>query len=267
MEIFVSILLLGIIGIIAAILLFVAAKRFHVHENPKIAEIEELLPGANCGGCGLSGCHAFAEACTTADSLDNLNCTGIDADGMSKIADILSLKAVSAIKRTMVIRCAADCNVRANRSAWDGERSCAIENSCFSGDSDCVYGCLGCGDCVRACPFGALSFSEETIVPSVNHEICTACGKCVKACPRNLCVLVPYHEDRPLVWVACANRDRGAVAIKECDVACIGCSKCVKVCNNDAVSVSDSLAVISQDKCTGCGECVSNCPRKSIVKL
>lgn len=267
MEIYISILMLGAIGIIAAILLFLAAKRFHVFENPKIAEVEALLPGANCGGCGLSGCHAFAEACVKADSLDNLVCTGIDAKGMERIAEILSLKAASVNRRTMVIRCAADCSVRENRSIWDGERSCAMENLCYQGDSDCVYGCLGCGDCVRACPFGALSLAEGDIVPSVDHEKCTSCGKCVKACPRNLCTLVPFPGDRPLVWVACANRDRGPIAIKECEVACIGCSKCVKVCNYGAVSVSDSLAVINQDKCTGCGECVNNCPRRSIDRL
>ncbi len=267
MEIFISILLLGVIGVVAAMLLFLAAKRFHVFENPKIAEVEAILPGANCGGCGLSGCHAFAEACVKEGSLEGLVCTGIDASGMEEIAEILGVNAVAVKRNTMVIKCAADCSVRENVTTWDGERSCAIENACYQGESDCVYGCLGCGDCVRACPFGALSLNEGKIVPTVDHDKCTACGRCVKACPRNLCTVVPYSGSHPLVWVACANRDRGPVAMKECQVACIGCSKCVRVCNSDAVAVADFLAFIDQDKCTGCGECVNNCPRKSIVRL
>ena len=143
-------------------------------------------------------------------------------------------------------------------------RSCAIEASLYQGESDCIYGCLGCGDCVKACPFGAMQLNEGEQLPHVDLDKCTGCGKCVEACPRNLCELTPLSAERPIVWVACANRDRGPIAMKECGVACIGCTKCRKVCPNEAPVIASFLAHIDQEKCTSCGECIKACPRHTI---
>lgn len=260
----ISIIVLGIIGIIAAILLFVAAKKFFVYEDPKIGEIEEVLPGANCGGCGFSGCHAFAVECANAKSLSGLNCTGLDASGMEKIAGITGLAAPPQQKKVAVIKCSLSCDIRDPRNHYDGVLSCSIENALYQGESDCIYGCLGCGDCVKACPFGAMSIKETGAIPEIDLDKCTGCGKCVETCPRKLCELVPRREGRAIVWVACANRDRGPVAMKECGVACIGCSKCRKVCPVEAPEIASFLAHIDQNKCTSCGQCVEACPRNSI---
>lgn len=265
MIITLSIIILGIIGIIAAVILFGAAKKFSVYEDPKIGEIEALLPGANCGGCGFSGCHAFAVECANATSMQGLNCTGLDAAGMARIADVVGLTAVASQRHVAVIKCSASCENRDPRNRYDGVRSCAIENALYQGESDCIYGCLGCGDCVKACPFGAMQLLPGEELPTVDYTKCTGCGKCVAACPRHLCTLVPWHDERPIVWVACANRDRGPVAMKECGVACIGCSKCLKVCPTQAPAIASFLATIDQEKCTSCGECVKACPRHSIV--
>ncbi|MDE7159412.1 MAG: RnfABCDGE type electron transport complex subunit B [Muribaculaceae bacterium] len=259
-----SILVLGIIGLIAAALLYVAAKKFSVYEDPKIAEIEEMLPGANCGGCGLSGCHAFAQACSKAMTLDNLNCVGVPAETMAEIAKTVGLEASGNARRVAVIKCSNSCEVRDPRNYYDGARCCAVEAAAYQGESDCVYGCLACGDCTTACMFGALTISPGDGLPTVDLDKCTGCGKCVDTCPRHLIELYERHDDRPIVWVACANQDRGAVAMKECEVSCIGCMKCQRTCKHGAVTVQDFLAHIDPQACTGCGECAEVCPRHSI---
>lgn len=264
----ISIIVLGATGIIAAILLYIAAKKFHVYEDPRIAEIEQILPGANCGGCGFSGCHAFALECAGASSLAGLSCSGLSEEGMEKIASILGLHAVAAQRKVAVVRCSATCSDREPLNHYDGVESCAIQSALYQGESDCIYGCLGCGDCVKACPFGAMSIDSKSKIPLIDLRKCTGCGKCAETCPRGLCELVPVKGDGlPIVVVGCANRDRGPVAIKECTVSCIGCGKCLKVCPAEAPVISSFLAHIDPEKCTSCGDCIPACPRKSIKSI
>ena len=262
-----SIIVLGVIGIIAAVLLYVAARKFSVYEDPKIAEIEELLPGANCGGCGLSGCHAFAVACAGADSLEGLNCVGVTSEVMHRIADVAGLAPAESVKRVAVIRCSNSCEVRDPRNVYDGARSCAIEAATYQGESDCIYGCLACGDCTLACMFDALTIHPGDALPTVDLERCTGCGKCVERCPRGVIELHDTHPDQDIVWVSCNNLDRGPVAMKECEASCIGCMKCQRTCTHEAISVKNFLAHIDSTACVGCGDCVAVCPRGSISML
>ncbi|MCM1291118.1 MAG: RnfABCDGE type electron transport complex subunit B [Prevotella sp.] len=262
-----SILILGLTGIIAAVVLYIVAKRFAVYEDPKIAQIEELLPGANCGACGFSGCHAFACACAKADSLENLACPGAGQDGMNKIAALLGLKAGTLIPRIAIVACNGTCANRQQTNRYDGVRSCAIEAAYYGGESACIYGCLGCGDCVSACPHDAIHMNMETNIPVVDTSTCVGCGKCVSACPHHIIELAEISSEHPLVWVACRNHDKGAAAIKECNVSCIGCGKCKRACPAEAVSLDNFLAQIDTDKCIGCLKCAEECPRKSILHL
>lgn len=255
---------MGIIGVIAAVILYLAAKKFNVVEDPRIAQIESLLPGANCGGCGMTGCGAFARACVEQGNLDGLFCTGLDEAGGKAVADVLGTDAGEYVRRVAVLRCQASCDLVDTRNHYDGIRSCAIEHSLYQGESDCVYGCLGLGDCAAACPFGAMSIVEGEILPKVDLEKCTGCGRCMEACPRTIPQIVPIRHER-LVWVSCANRNRGAVALKECKVSCIGCGKCKKTCQHEAIDVKDFLAYIDADKCTACGDCETVCVRRSIT--
>lgn len=259
--------MLGITGVVAALVLWFVAKKFYVYEDPRIAEVEAYLPGANCGSCGESGCHQFAVACSQATSLEGLNCPGAGGEAMAKIADIVGLAAVATVPKIAAVHCGGSCDARPQRNRYDGIRSCALEASLYCGESDCQFGCLGCGDCEQACPYDSIHIDEETGLPVVKTDTCVGCGRCVDACPRNIISLEPYTPGSSLVWVACSNKERGGQAMKECEVACIGCTKCARVCPSQAVTMADFLSHIDAEKCVACGACIDACPRNCIHHL
>ena len=260
----ISLLVLGLTGLVAAVLLFVIARQFKVEEDPRIDQVQEVLPGANCGGCGFAGCRALAEACVKATSLDGLQCPVGGAETMAKVAGILGLEAVATEPMVAVVRCNGTCEARPKTSEFDGSRSCKIIHSCYVGESAGPFGCLGCGDCVAACQFGALSMDPATGLPVVDEEKCTACGKCVKACPRGLIELRKKGPDSCRMVVLCRNKDKGAITRKACSNGCIGCGKCQNVCGFDAIKVENNLAYIDADKCVLCRDCESVCPTGAI---
>lgn len=262
-EILVTVLLMAFIGLVAALLLYMASKKFYVYEDPRISEVEDLLPGANCGSCGYSGCHAFAVACCTADSLEGINCPGAGSGVMADIGRIVGLAAEEVAPKVAVLACNGSCSLRPAINNYTGIRSCALEASLFAGSTACAYGCLGCGDCVSACPYDAIHMDVSTGLPSVDYAKCVGCGRCSDACPRGLLHL--EDKRRPMVWVACSNHDKGGQAMKECEVACIGCGKCMKTCPANAIKVSGFVAAIDQSLCTACGACMEVCPRHSIL--
>ncbi|MCI9606754.1 MAG: RnfABCDGE type electron transport complex subunit B [Muribaculaceae bacterium] len=261
-----SIIVLGAIGILAALLLSWVSRRFAVKEDSRIDEVEALLPGANCGGCGMSGCRAFAVACCSADTLDGLECPGGGKETMKKIAAVVGLEPVASLPKVAVIKCAGDCASRTRIAVYDGAPSCAVMSACGSGESLCGNSCLGCGDCVRACGFGALSVDKDSRLAVVDDKKCTGCGACVAACPRSIIELRPYGPRGMRIWVACSNRQRGAQAMKVCANACLGCGKCTKVCSHEAITVTDNLAYIDPAKCKLCRKCVDTCPTDAIHK-
>ena len=259
-----TVILLGLLGLLGALILYVTARKFHVDEDPRIDEICSLLPGANCGGCGFKGCRDFATKCVAAGSLGKLYCPVSGAEGMAKIASILGVEAAATERKIAVLKCNGTCEARPNVYDYQGVRSCAIMSSLGVGTTGCSFGCLGCGDCVAACNFGALSINAETGLPEVDTDKCTACGACVAECPRHLLELRPVGRRERRVWVACSSRDRGAIARKVCANACIGCGKCFKVCNFGAIEIADNLAYINPDLCKACGKCVGECPTGAI---
>lgn len=255
------------IGVVAAIILFVAAQKFKVYEDPRISDVEEVLPGANCGGCGFPGCRAFAEALVKADDFEGLHCPVGGNDVMAKVAEILGREAVEKDPEVAVIRCSGSFENRPRTSYYDSASSCAIAAGLYEGDTGCSYGCLGLGDCVAVCEFDAIYMDEKTGLPVVIDDKCTACGACVKACPKDIIELRKKNKKDRKIFVSCINEDKGGIAKKNCSVACIGCQKCLKVCPHDAIVVENFLAYIDPHKCKLCRKCVEVCPTNSILEI
>ncbi len=262
-----TIVTLSAIGTLAAIILYFVAQKFKVYEDPRIDEVESALPGANCGGCGYTGCHAFAEACVSKNDLSDLFCPVGGNDCMAGVANILGLEAVAQTPRVAVVRCNGTCEHRPKTNRFDGVASCAVASSLYSGDTACQYGCLGMGDCVAACDFDAIHMNLQTGLPEVDDNKCVACGACVEACPKSLIELRKKAPKGRKIYVSCRNTDRGGIARKACTVACIGCGKCQKECNFGAITIENNLAFIDSDKCKLCRKCVSVCPTNAIIEL
>ena len=262
-----TIVTLSVIGTAAAVILYFVAQKFKVHEDPRIDEVDEALPGANCGGCGFAGCRAFAEACVKASEMGDLYCPVGGNETMSEVASLLGLEAVKKDPRVAYIRCNGTCDHRPKTSNFDGATTCSISSSVYSGESDCEYGCLGHGDCYDACEFDAIDLRKGMGVPLILDDKCVACGACVDACPKNLIEMRKKFPKNRKIVVSCMNEAKGGVARKACKVACIGCSKCEKECKFDAITIANNLAYIDSDKCKLCRKCVSVCPTSAITEL
>ena len=259
-----TIAIITILGVVLAVVLYLVAKKFMVEEDPRIDEVEKVMPGANCGGCGFAGCRAFAQSCVEAMNLDSNYCPVGGNDVMKKVAAVLGLEVKEKAPMVAVVRCNGTCANRPKTNEYDGYQSCKVKAALYSGDTGCFYGCLGCGDCVAACQFGAISMDPETGLPVVDEEKCTACGACVKACPRRVIELRNKGPKGRRVFVSCVNMEKGAVARKSCKVACIGCGKCEKACPFGAIKVEHNLAYIDFEKCRLCRKCVVECPTGAI---
>lgn len=266
-TILLTIISLTLLGLISAVILYFIAQKFKVYEDPRIDLVQEVLPAANCGGCGFAGCRNFAEALVSAESFDGLNCPVGGADTMTKAATILGKVAVAADPLVAVVRCQGSPDHRPQTSFYDGARECRISHSLFGGETDCSYGCLGFGDCVRACTFGAMYMNEKSGLPVIIDEKCVACGACVRACPKKIIELRKKAKKERKLFVSCVNCDKGGPARRACKVACIACNKCFNVCEFSAIKIENNLAYIDALKCTFCRKCVEECPTHSILEI
>lgn len=268
--ILVAVLVLGAIGLVAAVVLYVCSKKFAVKEDPRIADVAALLPQANCGGCGFPGCGGLADALVKgadAGTLDGLFCPVGGQDVMGKVADLLGMAMANSEPMVAVVRCNGTCEHRPKIAEYSGLRTCTAMHACGAGETACGFGCLGCGDCVAACQFGAITINNETGLPEVDEDKCTSCGACVKACPRKIIELRKKGPKGRRVYVSCVNKDKGPVAMKACKTACIGCGKCEKECPFGAITVTNNLSYIDPDKCRRCRKCEKVCPTHAIVAV
>ena len=261
-----TIAILTVLGAVLAVVLYIVAEKFKVEEDPRIDEVEKVLPGANCGGCGQAGCRAFAQFCVeSSPDLDKCFCPVGGNDGMQKVAAVLGVEVAVKEPQVAVVRCNGSCENRPRTNEYGGLQSCRVKATLYSGDTGCSFGCLGCGDCVAACQFGAISMDPATGLPVVDEEKCTACGACVKACPKKIIELRKKWPKNRAVYVSCVSKDKGAVTMKACKAGCIGCGKCAKACAFDAITVENGLAYIDPQKCKLCRKCVNECPTGAIV--
>lgn len=263
-----SVLILGAVAAGAAMILFFVAKKFRVDEDPRIDEVLELLPGANCGGCGYPGCRGLAEALVSAadkGDISGLNCPPGGGDTMADIGKYLGLEVGEAAPTIAVVRCGGTREKAPAKLNYDGPSTCAIATNLFSGENGCPFGCLGLGDCVTVCDFDAIEIDKETGLPVVNDK-CVSCAACVKACPRDIIEIRPVGRKGRRVWINCINKEKGAVAMKNCKAACIGCGKCVKECPEkvQAITLKNNVAYIDPEKCISCGKCIHVCPTGAI---
>ncbi len=251
--------LLGASGLVIGVLLAVAAKKFRVEEDPKVAAIMECLPGANCGACGFPGCMGLAVAISEGKAPVNA-CTVGGNKVAEKISEIMGVATEALEPKVAMVFCQGD-DTRAERSAeYRGVMDCQALHA-LGGDKDCPYGCLGLGSCVKACPFDAIKMGDKGL-PIVDPDKCVGCGLCVAACPRGVIGLVPRDQE---VLVLCHSYDRGPTVRKYCKAGCIGCAICVKVCPQECrVMDLGTLAKIDYTLCQNCGICSGRCPVKVI---
>ncbi|NLA71636.1 MAG: RnfABCDGE type electron transport complex subunit B [Clostridiaceae bacterium] len=248
------------IALLAGIVILLVFRFFSVEVEPLQKELEDVLPGANCGGCGYSGCAAYAAALASKSEIKTTLCTAGGQETATAVAVVLGVASGTVVPLVANVFCQGTVDNTHERYHYTGTFHCASASGLFSGPNSCTFGCLGFGDCVEACEFNALYLEDG--IAKVNHNNCVACGKCVEACPKDLIRMIPKHE--LATNVTCSNHWPAKVVIKACKVGCIACGRCVRICPVNAIKIEDNLAVIDQEICIHCGQCVGVCPTKAI---
>lgn len=253
-------LLLFALATIFAILLAVLAKKLHVDQDPRIDQVRELLPGANCGGCGEAGCDAFAKSLVEGKATISM-CPSTSQGNKDKIAEILGVTNDGEETIVKVFCCGG--NKCQDKYEYQGYGDCKSMELLAGGRKICAVGCMGMGSCTDACHYHAVDVNMDGF-SEIDNDKCINCGACIDACPKNLIKRIPKKAK---IMVACSNHDKGKDVMSICKAGCIGCGICAKTCKYGAIVMDNNLPVIDYDKCTGCLECVEKCPTKVIKVL
>lgn len=261
MTILIAIAALGGLTLVLATMLIVANRKLYVYEDPRIDVVEELLPSANCGACGLPGCRPFAEALVKGE-VQPAQCTVSTEADQQAIADYLGVEMGDANKLVARLACAGGSHVARNRAQYTGVPSCRAAALVSGGGKGCSWGCLGFGDCEAVCDFDAITMDPHGL-PVVDEDKCTACGDCVEVCPKDLFSLQSM-QDR--LWVACKNEQEGDAILEECEVACTACGKCA-MDGGDLITMENNLPVVHYGQQPLTQEPIQRCPTGAIVWL
>ena len=260
-AIFMAVFAVTVIGIICAVLLSTASKVMFVKTDERVTAIQGCLPGSNCGACGYAGCAGYAEALVADANIKTNLCTPGGDSVVAELSRIMGVDGGASAKKVAVVHCSGDSEAQQVKMDYTGIPTCYAATEVFGGQGACTYGCLGYGDCRKACPFDAICI--ENGLAKINAN-CTGCGLCVKVCPNNI---IAIAENMNIPVIMCQNHEKGGVVRKKCSKGCIACTKCVRECPVTAIVMEDNLAVIDPEKCNGCGHCAEICMTKCIHPL
>ena len=247
-----AVILMGGLGIILGGVIAVFVKIFKVQSDPRVDLALELLPGANCGGCGKAGCADFAKA-LAAGEVSPANCPVSSSEQVAAISLALGIDAGNVERKQAVVCCRSDIG-GVKKMNYNGVQDCVAANMVGGGPDACRYGCLGWGTCARKCPFGAIEIIGQVAV--VHHELCVGCGKCAEACPRGVIKMVPADAD---YHIYCNSPEKGANKRHFCEAGCIGCRKCEKIFGDKFVLSGFLSSVNYQNGTIGKDEVESIC--------
>ena len=269
MDILIAIGILGGLGLVFGLVLAAASKVFYVETDPRLEQLNECLPGANCGGCGFAGCGAYAEAVLKGEAPVG-KCASGGNEAAKAMAAIMGVEAGEVTRKVALVRCSgartydAEGNLTKGakmKATYEGFHDClAASRVGGSGPLSCKFGCLGYGSCTKVCKYGAISVKNGVAV--LDEDLCVGCMACAQVCPRKIITAVEPSQN---VIIACNSLAKGAVTNRACTVGCIGCGKCMKNCPSGAITITNNLAQIDSSKCTNCGECAKVCP-KGLIK-
>jgi len=260
MTTIIPIIVLGTLTLVLATMIVFAYKKLYVIEDPRIDQVEDMLPHANCGACGYPGCRPFAEALVSGKALPG-KCTVSNDAGRMAIANYLGVDVGKEEKIVARLACAGGFNVALNKSHYKGIQSCQGASLISGGGKACSWGCLGYGDCEKVCDFDAITMDAFSI-PQVNVDTCTACGDCVEICPKDLFSLHPISHQ---LWVACKSLAMGDDVLDVCDVGCTGCGKCAMDAKDNLISMVNNLPMIDYTKLHQTQVPIQRCPTGAIV--
>ncbi|MBA4348360.1 MAG: ferredoxin [Clostridiales bacterium] len=261
MPILFAVIALGGLGILFGLVLGVADKKFSVEVDERVSAVRAAVSGANCGACGYAGCDAYAEAVVRGEAKANA-CTPGGAKTVKAIAEIMGVNAEAQEPMVARVRCQGTCERVSPRYDYTGLPNCRAASGISGGPNACEYGCVGFGECVSVCAFGAIKMIDGIAV--IDDNVCTGCGMCVEVCPRNIIKMLPKDQT---VVVMCRNEAIGRIARLQCTTACVGCKRCEKACPSESIKVINGVAIIDETTCTRCGACVPVCPMHCIVNF